>query len=44
MNAETIENPAMMRNIPSQPSNGFKNSVRRARTGAAAACPVITSP
>jgi hypothetical protein len=35
--AQTNENPEMMRNIPSQPIIGFKNSVTSAKTGAAAA-------
>ena len=44
MTAETKEKPEMIRNIPNQPSFGFKNSVKRANIGAAAAWPVITRP
>ena len=38
------ENDAMMVNIPNHPKAGLRNSVKMAITGAATACPVITSP
>ena len=38
------EKDAMIVNIPSHPSAGLKNSVKMAMTGAATACPVMTSP
>ena len=44
MTALAKENDAIIVNIPSHPNAGLRNSVKIAMTGAATACPVMTSP